>query len=239
MKPSHPAFPASKAFVAASQAVRDRRRWKRAQSTRWPSCNLCLVLLASAFANSLSGGSSVLEWNGSVLDAVRAECTPPPLAARNLAILHLTLETACADPSRTPVRVPIAACESASALFPGRRAEFERLRDQQLAHPKAPGTSATDWIGARVLAERFVNDRATDGASRFVNYVPRTGFGQWRRTPPFFRPPELPQWPDLRPFALVEPERLMLISSVRPERLAYNNSRKSSQHRIRFHASHS
>jgi len=218
MKPGHPAFPASKAFVAASQAVSDRRRWKRAQSTRWPSCNLCLVLLASAFANSLSGGSRVLEWNAAVLQAIRAECTPPPLAARNLAILHLTLEAACADPGRAPVRVSFAACESASALFPGRQAEFGRLRDQQLA---ARGSTAlpNDWTAARAIAERFVNDRANDGASRFVNYLPRTGFGQWRRTPPFFRPPELPQWPDLRPFALVEPERLVLISSARPERL--------------------
>ena len=44
--------------------------------------------------------------------------------------------------------------------------------------------------------------RGSDGSGTTVPYVPSTAPGAWRRTPPFFRPPELPQWPYVEPFAL-------------------------------------
>ena len=48
--------------------------------------------------------------------------------------------------------------------------------------------------GASGDRRRILEERASDGSSMHISYVPRTEPGQWRRTPPFFRPPELPQW---------------------------------------------
>ena len=44
--------------------------------------------------------------------------------------------------------------------------------------------------------------RSSDGASTTVPYIPGTDPGEWRRTPPFFRPPELPHWPFVVPFVM-------------------------------------
>ena len=41
-----------------------------------------------------------------------------------------------------------------------------------------------------------------------VSYVPSSEPGQWRRTPPFLRPPELPQWAaKVKPFAIERPDQ--------------------------------
>jgi membrane-associated phospholipid phosphatase len=42
-----------------------------------------------------------------------------------------------------------------------------------------------------------------------VTYIPRAEPGHWRRTSPFFRPPELPQWPDVRTFVVPDPKALV------------------------------
>src|SRR5205814_9517145 len=38
--------------------------------------------------------NSVLQWNSVALDAIRADRTPPPLAARNLAMMHIAIADA-------------------------------------------------------------------------------------------------------------------------------------------------
>jgi hypothetical protein len=170
-----------------------------------------LALFAASFCFTIAAGaaaseSAVLAWNAAMLQAVRAECTPPPLVVRNLAILHLALEAAHAeDPDglQSAAVVSIAGCEVASALFPAHRADFQQLRDRQLT--SIPATSVVDWDRGRLLAARVLAEREADGASRFVNYVPKSGAGEWRRTSPFFRPPELPQWSSVSAFVIVDP----------------------------------
>jgi hypothetical protein len=50
--------------------------------------------------------------------------------------------------------------------------------------------------------------RANDGCSEHLSYIPSTEPGRWRRTPPFFRPPELPQWASrVTPFVLERPDQ--------------------------------
>ena len=38
--------------------------------------------------------NSVLQWNSVALDAIRSDRTPPPLAARNLAMMHIAIADA-------------------------------------------------------------------------------------------------------------------------------------------------
>jgi membrane-associated phospholipid phosphatase len=52
------------------------------------------------------------------------------------------------------------------------------------------------------VADLVLDWRSADGASTTVPYIPSAEPGAWRRTPPFFRPPELPQWPYVTCFAL-------------------------------------
>src|SRR5262249_27111234 len=44
--------------------------------------------------------------------------------------------------------------------------------------------------------------RAHDGADRVVPYTPGTNPGDWQPPPPAYGPPQVPQWPDVTPFAL-------------------------------------
>src|SRR5688572_358732 len=50
-----------------------------------------LLLIGSVLSLS---ANAVLEWNAALLDAIRAETSPPPLAARNLAIVHIAIHDA-------------------------------------------------------------------------------------------------------------------------------------------------
>lgn len=177
---------------------------------------LGLVLLASAVlavigatALVVRGDSAVIEWNRAVLYAIRAETTPPPLAVRNLAIVHLVLDEAVHERAGRPeVLATLSGCAVAVALFPGRTAEFERVRDARLAGMSSAPTSG-EWARALRIASFYLEERAADGANRSVTYIPRVEPGNWRRTSPFFRPPELPQWPDVRTFAIPDPGALV------------------------------
>ena len=54
-----------------------------------------------------------------------------------------------------------------------------------------------EWI-----AQKILDSRKKDGeASTTINYIGSEQPGQWRRTPPHFRPPEQPNWGNLKPFA--------------------------------------
>ena len=158
-----------------------------------------LVLWLATFAR-LSGIAAepdniVLRWNAAMLDAIRTETTAPPLAARNLAILHVVLDEVAGlsdEPDESALlEAGRAVCES---LYPGQAPHFES------ALGKGSLPLSANARRAHEVARRVLDDRADDGATRFVIYIPREEPGQWRRTPPFFRQPELPQWPQLRPF---------------------------------------
>jgi hypothetical protein len=54
------------------------------------------------------------------------------------------------------------------------------------------------------VAEMTLESRRGDGASTDVPYIPSDLPGEWRRTPPFFRPPTAPGWGYVEFFALPE-----------------------------------
>lgn len=146
----------------------------------------------------------VLEWNVAVLNAARQDSTSPVLVARNLAMLHLSIAHAFKgkageDPALAQL-ADEAACPIALALYPSHAAEFhavcERHSGGKLISVQFKGDDQTDF------ATRILTWRQTDGASTNVTYVPRVGVGEWKRTPPAYRPPELPQWGKVTPFLI-------------------------------------
>ncbi len=160
---------------------------------------------------------AVLAWNAQALDAIRADKTPPPRAARQLAILHAALADTlnAITPAHTPLLVrrhaedaegadpssALAACASAvlSRHHPKHAARFAKLRDGQTgAGPAATrGTRLGEEVAGRYLAWAKDDALALGGAYRAPALV-----GIWRPTPPARAAALYPEWHTLRPLAI-------------------------------------
>lgn len=164
----------------------------------------------------------VLTWNQIMLEAIRLDATPPPMASRGMAMVSLAMYDTVNAIDGTPgfyVNLPAQPGTSADAaaaaaahhvlsyLYPGQQALF----DTQLATSLASipnGTAKTDGIAlGRNIANAIIAIRATDGWNDFVDYVPGNQPGDWQLTGPMFDIALLPQWADLTPFALTSPDQ--------------------------------
>jgi hypothetical protein len=164
----------------------------------------------------------VTRWNEAALLAVRSEKTPPPVAARNLAVLHVAVYDAVnavsgthqtfhadlgdhrgADPGAAAA---IAAHRTLVSLYPGRVADFDDVLDLTL-DPIPEGPAKTRGIAlGQAVAEQVLRWRAGDWAvARTGRYAPRLEVGRWQPTPPDYRPPLLPGWASVPCFALPDP----------------------------------
>ena len=160
----------------------------------------------------------VLDWNDILLDAIRADGTPPPRAARSMAIVHIAAYDAVNPIVRTNApyalnvsEAPWVSAEAAAAgaahralvdLYPGRAAAFDAALTATLADiPDGPGESRGVDLG-RLSAQTILDQRRRDGSDAVRPYIHGTGPGQWRPTPPGFANPLLSQWPFVTPFAL-------------------------------------
>lgn len=173
------------------------------------------------YADPLQGYSDdnvVLDWNNAMLQAIKAAGTPPPYAARNLAIVHAAIYDAVnsivhlGQQYYTTVNAPrgasaIAAVAGAAyqtliTLYPNQKATFDTALANTLARV-ADGASEQNGlaIGAAV-ANIILSARSNDGATTTVAYTPLAGDEYWHPTAPNFAPALLPQWPFVRPFAM-------------------------------------
>jgi membrane-associated phospholipid phosphatase len=188
---------------------------------------LAKLLVALVVSGSLAGALAaahadvVTDWNGAALDAIRARNTPPPAAARNLAMLHAAVYDAVNGVRRThepylvapnapygasaEAAAAAAAHDVLAALYPADTAAFDALRARELATIRAgrPRENGAAW-GARVAAELLAL-RADDGAATTAAWPGSEEPGLWRPTVSFgglIRPALLPLWGQVRPFAL-------------------------------------
>lgn len=162
----------------------------------------------------------VLDWNEALLDAIRADRTPPPRAARAMAIVHIATYDAVNSVIRgnTPYRFfdPAAAASSAEAaaasaahqalvaLFPARASVFDAALAATLADiPDGPGETEGVMLGRRSAASMLAS-RRFDGSDETLSYPGGRQPGQWRPTPPDSNTAVLPQWPFVTPFAMAQ-----------------------------------
>jgi membrane-associated phospholipid phosphatase len=161
----------------------------------------------------------VLRWNEIALHAIRLEKTPPPMAARNLAIMHVAVYDAVNAIFRTHNRYAVDAVPEAGAspdaaaagaayhalvaLFPARRALFDRSLAASLAELPADGGRDAGLDLGRFVADRMVELRRDDGARRAkTDYALVPLPGAWVRTPGRYEPPLYPAWGAVAPFAM-------------------------------------
>jgi membrane-associated phospholipid phosphatase len=149
----------------------------------------------------------VLAWNAAALQAIRLDRTPPPQAARALAIVHTAVDAAVGALIRAPRGVRVAAASAAAdraldRLFPDQAARFDAALDAALAGLPAGPAVDRGVARGRAAAEAVLARRGTDGADATVSYVPGAEPGRWRPTPPGLAAAVLPQWPRVTPFAL-------------------------------------
>ncbi len=161
---------------------------------------------------------AVLYWNEVALNAIKTDRTPPPQAARNLAILHAAMYDAinAVEARYRPYRVTarpqgtvspecaaaIAAHRVLLELYPRLVESCDSALDAVLENiPDGPTKEGSIAWGQRV-AEDILSWRAEDGSRRLVRYTPGTTPGLWRPTPPGFRDALLPQWRYVTPFAI-------------------------------------
>src|SRR5213078_1586013 len=117
----------------------------------------------------------VTDWNKAALDAIRADRTPPPVASRDLAILHAAIYDAVNGISRTyqayfvesavpasaspPAAASAAAHTVLNSLFPAHAADFDDLHAATLAAiPEGPqkdmGVKCGEAVAAKILTWR-------------------------------------------------------------------------------------
>jgi membrane-associated phospholipid phosphatase len=175
--------------------------------------------IAAAFFCLLQGrGDVVTDWNNQALSAIRNESIAPPQASRQLAILHIAIHDAVNSiaPTHAPYLINLPAAPNTSVqaavaaaghrtltfLFPSQTAAFDAALADSLASVADMAARSNGVALGQAMADLVLNDRSSDGASTSVPYIPSTEPGEWRRTPPFFRPPESPHWAYVIPFAM-------------------------------------
>lgn len=166
-------------------------------------CVICGLTLSIIFLSRAQAGV-VEDWNAAFLQAVRKETPPPCLVSRNLPIFHLCIHRAVQEAS-TAKKSPDD--QHAAAAYAARLAFLNFFPSQtKLADALRPQTGPSPDIAqlASAAVERTFKERENDGSSTTIHYVPSEKPGQWRRTPPNFRPPEFPHWGRVKPFRITD-----------------------------------
>ncbi len=197
-------------------AVREQRRSRGNRRNVQPAATwICAEPLEN---RELLSANSVTEWNDVLLDAIRAEKPAPPIASRAMAIVHTAIFDAVNSIDRRiepflvqvgggtgaslDAAVAAAAQRTLTAMFPAQGSVFDAALTVSLAAvPNGPAETRGVQIGLAV-ADQILASRQNDGSSAVVSYVSGNSPGDWRATPAGFLAAVLPQWPNVKPFAL-------------------------------------
>ena len=160
----------------------------------------------------------VIKWNDIALRTLRADRSSPPVAARNLAIMHLAiydavmaiarthqpyLVDATAPPGTSPEAATAAAAHRALvALYPKHREYLDEMLRHCLGElPRGESTHEGVELG-RHVADRILASRANDGSDRVGRYCFTEKPGFWVPTAPHFKDALLPEWGHVNAFAI-------------------------------------
>ncbi|MGB3652044.1 MAG: hypothetical protein WBA41_12640 [Rivularia sp. (in: cyanobacteria)] len=172
-------------------------------------------------AELITQGDAVIQWNSILLNTIQAtgkdggDGTPPPLSARNQAIVHQAIYDAVleAPDASDEAAVIEAASSTLINLFPQQTSTIEGLRKDFLdAIPDSKAKTNGINIGQQA-ATQILNQRENDGADTAqAPYTLGQGIGDWEFTfsdgdttdqiPGFVEEALLPEWGTVTPFVL-------------------------------------
>ena len=172
------------------------------------AASLALSLLSPA------GADVVADWNEKVGNASLAARQPPPVQARNMAMVHLAMFDALnsIEPRYAPYRVKLQvpnttsrdAAASAAAhylmvrLYPDRSMDSDAALKATLASVPDGDTKAQGVQLGEMVAAAMLQDRSADGANAPDTYRPHAAPGAYVPTVT----PAGPHWGSVKPFAL-------------------------------------
>jgi hypothetical protein len=166
---------------------------------------------------------TVLEWNVLAVEATRVAKLSPNAQTRALAMVHGAVYDAVNGiegdykPYLVNRHAPSWASEQAAAavaahdvlanLMPAQQATLDTALALSLdAVPDGKAEDAGVAYG-KLVAERMIAQRADDGSTDVVTYVPGTEPDDWQSTPPNFPTAALPQWATVDPFGINSPDQ--------------------------------
>lgn len=197
------------------------------------------VILLFLIAGSLAA-NPILEWNEQVLSATRLSRNPPPLAGLHYGTYHIAIFDAVNGITRTHhgwlVNDPAPAGADMDAAIAGAAYTvlreywsnvtnprvLKRAYDEALASIADGPAKETGLAWGRDVAQRVIAARANSGwdkpvAGEYNSQEP----GKWRETPPGFRPPVLPYWGRVVPFAMKSQDQFRAPPPNSPESKIY------------------
>lgn len=184
---------------------------------------LCLTATVGFAMPCFAGSNMVIDWNRAALEAIRIDQTAPPIATRNLAMMHVAIYdsvnaidrahqpySVLIDPPANTSReaaVATAAYRILSQAYPNQIEYFDFVLYESLK--KVPDSqSKTDGMTlGQYVADEIIALRAGDGWNTYVEYIPGSNPGEWRPTPPGYVPALLPQWATVTPWAMTSPSQ--------------------------------
>src|SRR3954471_19991404 len=192
----------------------------RKHERAWDGSSACVETLE---ARTLMAADMVLEWNVVAVEATRVARLSPNAQTRALAMVHGAVFDAVNGVERdyAPYLVnrhaPRWASEEAAAavaahdvlvsLMPAQQATLDAAMASSLAAvPDGRAENAGVAFG-ELVARQMLAERADDGSTDVVTYVPGTGPDDWQPTPPGFAPAALPQWATVEPFGITSPDQ--------------------------------
>ncbi|NJM18086.1 MAG: vanadium-dependent haloperoxidase [Richelia sp. RM2_1_2] len=187
-----------------------------------PGNNITDTNLTNNRASKLiTQGDAVIQWNSILLNTIEAtgknggDGTPPPLAARQQAIVHNAIYDAVlqAPAASDQAAVVEAGYRTLIDLFPTQASTIKSLRDNFLkAIPNSEAKKNGIEIGKQAAAN-VLNERRNDGsATAQVPFTPGNGIGDWQFTfsdgdttdqiPGFANQALFADWGSVTPFVL-------------------------------------
>lgn len=167
---------------------------------------------------------ATLLWNEIALEAIRQDRTVPPLASRNLAVLHVAIHDTINTiyQSYRPYHVTLRATEpidpelaAASAahrvlslVYPHQVRRFDTALDRaRAAVTLEKDRSRAEKLG-RHVADRVLALRKSDATRQGGSYKALAAVGVWRPTLPRQAAGLLPDWGQATPFVIRDRDRL-------------------------------
>lgn len=198
---------------------------------------LCLTAAVGFAMPCFAGSNMVIDWNRAALEAIRIDHTAPPIATRNLAMMHVAIYDSvnAIDRAHQPYWVQIdppantsreaavatAAYRILSQAYPDQIEYFDFVLYESLKKVE-DSQSKTDGITlGQYVADEIIALRADDGWNAYVEYIPGNNPGDWRPTPPDYLPALLPQWATVTPWTMSNPSQFRAAAPPTLDSLQY------------------